>query len=297
MTSTTRSTSDPLPTGSWLPAPPRLIAVGVRGYGSDASALAWALDDATDGRDRLYVVHAYVPLRIEGCHWPPVSNARDARRDRARRVVASALQRVRVDRGGLDVDGSAVAGLPDDVLVEFSEVVDLVVVGEDEIGQRSAKSTVRRILQSVHSPVAVVPGDYASGQVDSELPVTVVVDTLDLPSHLLEAGLQEATRRHTTLRVAHAWSSLNEEGPWTAQLLANRQAQLDMQLSDWHGSRPSGGIVGELLVDDGPEALTALRVNSQLLVVSRDSPRLLGRLDPVEPGRCPALILPDVIGT
>jgi nucleotide-binding universal stress UspA family protein len=279
------------------PAPRRLIAVGVRGDALDDSTLRWALDEAISGRDGVHLVHAFVPLRIEGCSWQPVTEARDARRSRAQWVVARVLQKARLSHPGLDVAGSAVAGIPEDVLAEFSEVVDLEVIGEDEAHRRLARTTTSRLLRCAKCPVAVVPHDYGTRSVDPQLPVTVVVDTLDLPSMLLERGLQEARRRRTSLRVAHVWSALHEEGPWTSELLANRQAQLDMQLADWRGTRPSGGIVGELLVDDGPEALLALRVDSQLFVVSARSTRLLGPIDESVAGRCAVIVMPDPDGT
>jgi hypothetical protein len=275
----------------------RLIAVGVRDDDRDASTLKWALDEAVPGLDRVHVVHAFVPLRIEGCSWQPVAEVRDTRREQAHRVISRSLQKMRSSNPTLDVGGSAVGGIPDDVLVEFSEVVDLEVIGEDASRGRITRTTTSRLLPKARCPVVVVPHDYGQLPVEPLLPVTVVVDTLDLPSTLLEQGLREALRRGTSLRVAHVWSALHEEGPWTAELFANRQAQLDMQLADWHGSRPSGGIVGELLVDDGPEALLGLRVDSQLLVVSAGSTRLLGPTDESVAGRCPAIVIPDPDGT
>ena len=279
------------------PAPRRLIAVGVRDDARDESTLRWALDEAVADRDVVHLGHAYVPLRIEGCSWQPVSDARDARRSRGRGVVARALEKARAASPKLEVAGSAVAGMPEDVLVEFSGVVDLEVIGEDEVHRRPTRTTTSRLLRSARCPVAVVPHDYGSRPVDARLPVTVVVDTLDLPSMLLERGLREAQRRSTSLRVAHVWGALHEEGPWTAELLANRQAQLDMQLADWRGTRPAGGIVGELLVDDGPQALVALRVDSQLFVVSARSTRLLGPTDESVASRCAVIVIPDSEGT
>jgi nucleotide-binding universal stress UspA family protein len=270
---------------------PRLIAVGVRDE-RDRSTLAWALDDAVPRLDGVHVVHAFVPLRIEGCSWAPVVEGRAVRVDTAQRVVSRALQQLRSVRPDVRVDGSAVRGAAADVLTEFSDVVDLVVLGEDEAQHRSLGMTTRRVLGYAKCPVVVVPADYADHQVDPRLPVTVAVDTLDLPSTLLEVGLHEASRRRTALRVAHIWSALHEEPPWTAELVANRQAQLDMQLSDWRGSRPIGGLVGELMIDDSPDALAELRVGSQLLVVSSTSIRLLGPSDAGK-HRCPALIIPD----
>lgn len=79
----------------------RLIAVAVRDEERDLSTLAWAVAESVPGLDTLHVVHTFVPLKIDGCVWPPVSSARDRRRGHAQLVLARALQRLRlVHRAG-----------------------------------------------------------------------------------------------------------------------------------------------------------------------------------------------------
>src|ERR1019366_9628165 len=94
-------------------------------------------------------------------------------------------------------------------------------------------------------------------------------------------ALDEASRRHTTLRVAQYWSDIHADFPMSGELLADRQRQLDTKLADLHNQNPAVGVIGELLLDDSPHALSAQRGTSQLLVVSAASRHLAALLRPL----------------
>lgn len=265
----------------------RLIAVGVRDEEGDRSTLAWAMEEAVPGVDTLYLVHAYVPLVAGGRSWEPVAHVRD----KERLVVAHSLQRLRIANAGLKADGSAVDGSAADMLTEFSEVVDLVVLGEDDDARTARPPTAWQVQRAARCPVVVVPSDYRREDVDSRAPVTVVVDALELPQAALEFGFSQAARRGTSLCVAQFWTALHEERPWTAELIASRQEQLDAQLADWLARKPSVGIIGELRLDDGEDSLTRLRTASQLVVAAAGSAYLRIMVGPSSPGCCPTVIV------
>lgn len=178
--------------------------------------------------------------------------------------------------------------------MEFSDIVDLLVLGEDDVnafGVAQRRTTTGQVMRGARCPVVSVPHGYRREDVDPRSPVTVVVDTLDLPLTALEFGFVEADRRDTSLCVAQFWAALHEEGPCTAELIADRQRQLDTQLGDWQPRWPSVGIIGELRLDDGEATLRELRTTSQLLVVPIGSAHLLASLG-CSPTGCATVLVP-----
>src|SRR5213592_2502100 len=93
--------------GPTLTLPNRVIALGVRDPEYDAAAIRWLEHEAVGGADAVHLVHAYVPSGLD-----------DARTALGRRIAAQAVQQLRIARPDLLVDGSAVQGLPEDVLHE-----------------------------------------------------------------------------------------------------------------------------------------------------------------------------------
>lgn len=167
-----------------LTLPSRVIAVGVRDHEYDAAALRWLEYEASAGADAVHLVHAYVPCGLD-----------DACRTLGRRVAAQAVQRVRVARPDLLVDGSAVQGLPEDVLHEFTSVVDLLVIGDPAAGP--PRRTTWRIQQRAHCPVVAVPRQFRPPGTG---PVTLV---------LPEGAPAEAVSRFATDSAARHAAHLN----------------------------------------------------------------------------------------
>lgn len=265
-------------------AGPALVAVGVRELARDAGPLAWAAECA----DTVHVVHAFRQQLAGECSWDPIRQAREARRESARLLVARVVQRLHHSHPTLAVDGSAVPGDPVEVLVEFSEVVDLVVIGRDAA---ASCQTAARTVQRASCPVAVVPSGYRP-RADDDRPVTLLMDGGTLPGEVLEVGLRQAARLRTCLCLAQFWSALHDEPPSSAELIADQQMQLDQQLAAVGRTDPEVPLASELLLRDDAQALDDLRSASQLLVLSASAvqlPRLLAP-EPVE--RCPTLIVP-----
>lgn len=216
----------------------RLIAVGVRDPVADAGVLRWALADALPG-DVLHIVHAYVPLRLDRCQWEPVRRERDHRALAAQRVVARAIQLARTMRVDLAVDGSAVAGLPDDVLVEFSQVVDLLVIGDDSAAPTGGHRIAWRVQDLAACPVVSVP----AGGAGFDAPVTVVVDERGLVPEALGFAVDWAQRHGHNVRVSRSWASLHEGERPRPAWLAHQAEELDSQVSEWQRCNPHVGIV------------------------------------------------------
>jgi hypothetical protein len=210
-------------------------------------------------------------------------------------VVARALQRARSSHPGLELDGSAVAGLPADVLMEFSDVVDLIVVADDEHRAPALPATVAALVSRTHCPVVVVPSGHPQAEQDAR-PVTVLVDEMGLPQTAIAFGLREAALRRTSLRVAQYWSDLHAQGPLTAETIADHQRQLDLQIADLRESNPELAVIGELLLQDSTQALRRVRSGSQLLITIRSSRHLAALIAPDDPRRCPVAVVPEQSG-
>ena len=269
------------------PDAPRLIGVGIHDVVHDRATLEWAVADAVPGRDQVHVVHAYVPLRLEGCAWPPVSAMRDRRHVAATRVVAQAVQRAHEGHAGLELGGSAIGGLPDDVLIELSHVVDLLVVGDDSHDPLVVRKITTRVQDHAHCPLVCVPRDYFPPA--EPRPVTVVADERGLLEPVLAFAAGLARRRGVGLQVSRAWSSLHEGRLTGPGWLAEQQELLDAQLAGWRVACPDLPVTARL--DLGYSWLDRLRASSSALVTSARSVDLVrSPSDPVH--SCPVVTLP-----
>jgi hypothetical protein len=266
----------------------RAIGVGVRDYEHDRAAIEWAAYDARPAVDAVHLVHAYVPLLLSGCTWDRVTRAQDARHQRAHRVLAQSMQRVRSGRGDLQVEGSVIAGLPDDVLIELSSVVDLVVIGDDSASASDRRRISWRVQDSARCPVVCVPQEYEP-RFDAR-PVTVVAGEDGLPENALQFAAAAAHRRGVGLEISRSWSSLHGDGLGGAGWLADQQEELDAQLADLRLQHPHLAITAR--IELGDDWLDMLRAGSSLLVTSVYAGSLV-RSDHASGHGCPVAIVPD----
>ena len=249
----------------------RDIAVAIRDLDSDGAVVDWVLHTAGP-TDHVHIVHAYRPFGLLDCNWESVRNARIYRATEAQRVVAAAQCPLRAAH--LRVDGTAIAGDPATVLVDLSDVVDLVVVGDDEFG-RDVAETVREQGQC---PIVTVP--HRGGDPDGPpRPVTVVLDSLDISGPVLEFALSSAVRRGVDLRVVQLRSALRHPEGRPAELLAQEQFDLDAGLRQWIPPGGGVGVVGEIAGDDTFEVMANAMQTSELVVLPAAAAALLAGHD------------------
>jgi hypothetical protein len=267
-----------------------LIGVGVRDRDYDRATVEWAVDDAVRGLDTLHVVHSYLPLRLDGCVWPPVGYTRDLRYLAATRVVAQAVQQANQRRGrraGFDIAGSAIGGLPDDVLVELSAVVDLIVMGDDTSDPSISNKITAYVEDHAQCPVVCVPRAFRPPA--DERPVTVVMDELGLSEPVMEFARAFAQRHGVALQVSRAWTALHEGRLTTAAWMAEQQEELDAQLASWLSAHPGPAVSARIELDD--EWPARLRAMSSLVVVPARS-ATLWRSQPEDENACPLAVVP-----
>lgn len=253
---------------------PRLMVVGIADADADHSALAWTLADARPGIDSVHVVHAYSPIRLDGCSWAPVVAARDARRSRGTRVIAAAEQRLRSQARSLQVDGSLVAGISWDVLGEFSLIVDLLVVGEDDAGAELA-TTASRVARLAQCPVITVPADWVNADRDADAPVTVLLDGGAASAAVVGYGFAEA----------HRWGA-------GLQLVTIHTGPADAW-AGWADRYPGVHVVHSTFAENDPLLVPRLRRTSRLLVTGRNCVHRFDQAAPLPAGRCAVVTVPN----
>lgn len=224
-----------------------VIAVGVRSVETDRAVLDWALA-AAGPHDIVHVVHAFVPRQ-----------AGDQRLV-AQRVVRRATQYATGEHTSAVV-GSAIAGLPHDVLVEMSSAVDLLVIGADH-GPRA--QVADWVQDRATCPVIVVPESYRA--VRDSRPVTVVGDDRGFGASALDFAAATARRRHVTLQVARVWSA-KRDGQLSPGWLAERQEEMDLTLADLSIRHPGLPVLARIELVPGWLALA--RGQSSLVVAER----------------------------
>lgn len=279
-----------VPAGRDEPVPRRgrLIGVGVHDYWRDQGAIDWALADSVVGVDAVHLVRAYIPARLDGWTWDPVLQLRDARYVAAQRIVIQAVRRAASRRSDRVCGGSAIAGLPEDVLLALSGVVDLIVMGDDSERSDAVRKITWRVQDRARCPVVCVPGRPHRLR---DRPVTVVADERGLPEAALAFAAEAALRHGVGLEVSRAWSALHEPPPESAEWLAGQQEELDAQLADWRARYRSLPVVARIELDD--TWLERLRRGSSLLVAPSSAAALL-RSRPIDhTAPCPVAIVPE----
>ena len=267
----------------------RLIAVGVRDPTHDAAPLAWAAADAQAGCDAVHVAHAYVPLRLQGCAWEPVARERDARYLAGSRIAARAVQRVVSLSSGLRTGGSTIAGLPEDVLIELSTVVDLLVIGDDSAAPPGARRIAWRVQDAASCPVVAVPHGWRPTSAGH--PVTLVVDELGIRPGAIEHAAAAAMRRGSGLRVSRTWRSLHEDEQPSPDWLAHQQEELDTQLADWRERYPQLALAARIEFGED-DWLRPLAASSSLIVVDVRAATAVRTMPAGQPVLCPTVVVP-----
>src|SRR4051812_12908788 len=270
------------------PLAQRLIGVGVHDVLHDRATVEWPLGGAAPGRDVAPLVHAYVPLRLDGCAWAPVSTDRDRRHTAASRIVAQAVQRASEGHHALEVGGSAIGGVPDDVLIELGSVVDVLGIGDDSHDPLIGRKISTRVQDHARCPIISVPRDYFRAEDDRA--ITVVVDEDGLTEPVMAFAADLARRRNRTLLVSRAWSSLHEGKLAGPRWLAEQQEEMDAQLAGWRAAYPELAVAARLEL--GYSWLDRLRgVSSLLVTATRSADLVRSSSDSVH--SCPVAVVPE----
>lgn len=250
----------------------RLI-VGFDGSESSATALEWAVDEATLRRASVRVVSSYA---LAAKHSFGVYTKDETREEMNRQAAAcqtqvgAAIALVQQRSPGLGVDQRIVEQPAADALVEESSGADLVVVGAGRPGLVKSfflGSVTATVLHHGHCPVVVVPAvlhDHTGR----------VVVGIDGSAHSADAVLwacEQADRLQDELLVIHAWEypyRVTADAVSRGADIARVDASIVMERAlELARERAAGDVKGRIVEASAAEALITASDTADLVVV------------------------------
>jgi nucleotide-binding universal stress UspA family protein len=246
------------------------IIVGTDGSASADAAVRWAAAESIRVAARLRIVHVY------HWHWPGrLVSAEEMDRlsaERADRIVADALAVARAAQPRLNADGTAVMGMPADVLITMAAGAALVAVGSHgDHGFVAALlgSVALEVANHAPRPVAVVRGhaDAATG------PVLAAVDGSEATDRVLATAFDAAARRGCDLAVIRVHAP--HLPPWGIgkpllhppdEARAAIAAELTRSVASWQAKYPDVRADVRLAEGNPAQILTEASRDAQLTV-------------------------------
>jgi len=251
--------------------PQGAIVVGVDGSHQSVDAVDWAYAEARLRQRPVHLVTGMV-LDLYESLLPPVDDA--VLIEDARKCLREALDRKPADLD-IPVTRQLVGQAPARLLVEASEVADLIVVGTRGRGGFTGMllgSVSQHASRHAHCDVAVIrPVDR-----DASNAVVAGIDMSHRDPVVLRAAFEEARRRQAMLRVVHAWSALTPAGPGLGvgpigydikERARGEQRRLDHELKSWQDDYPDVEVASESLTGHPVTTLVDDAAHAQLLVV------------------------------
>jgi nucleotide-binding universal stress UspA family protein len=251
--------------------PQGAIVVGVDGSQQALEAVDWAFQEATLRQRPVHLVTGLVLDLFESV-WPPADIGVVV--DVARESLHDAEERKPQDFD-LPVTRQLVGQAPARMLVEASEVADLVVVGTRGHGGFTGMllgSVSQHVSRHAHGDVAVVRPTGPSAVDD----VVAGVDMSHRDPVVLRTAFEEAHRRQVMLRVVHAWSPIAPAGPGLGvgpvgyraeDRRSGEQGQLDRLLQTWEQDYPDVKVAHEALSGHPVRVLAQESERARLLVL------------------------------
>lgn len=244
-----------------MPVLAHAVVVGVDDAGGGPAALDWAIHEAVRRERPLHLVRTAATL----------PESAPERSD----VTLRALNHVRVAVPDLRVGSTDVEGRTPDVLVEASEVADLVVVGTRGRGAaRSAiaGSTSVELAAKSHCPVVVIRADEAEPDGGG---VVVGIDGSAASRRAVRVAAQEASLRGVPLIAVHAWTMpFQPDGvggvalvPDVRTIEQEARVVLAESLAGYEEEFPDVDIARRVVEEDPVSALVEAAEDAQLLVV------------------------------
>ena len=248
-----------------------MIVVGVDGSRAALEAVSWAVREARLRRTGLRVVHVMPAWPLEMADDSPHADVGRWMREGAESMLTDALERIREEGGGVDVESLLLPGEPRSVLIEASGDARLLVVGSHGLGGFRGMllgSVALGVSGHTACPVAVVrrPPAQARGE------VVVGVDGSPSGADAIGLAFAEASLRGASLRAVHAWSRPIVGGGPFALAEAEETAQgerrtLAEALAGWSERHPDVKIVEQLEYGHPVDVLREASAGADLLVV------------------------------
>jgi nucleotide-binding universal stress UspA family protein len=263
----------------------RPIAVGVDGSAPSLQAAAWAGQEAALRDAPLRIVHASsrwaheVPLVPQPAGWGTSAEAA------AREMLGQAAVYAQAGRPRLEVTTELAGNGAEQVLIDFCEDAQLLVVGSRGRGgfaELLLGSVSRHVAARAHCPVAVIRQRHG-GDLGA-----IVVGVTGRPGQdsLLGFAFDEAALRGATLRAVHGWVHPATRQPGEMQPLVydvdavgqEEAIMLAEAIAGWRERFPGVRLVQDVVHEHPAKALIEASAEADLVVVGAHSGRrpLLG---------------------
>jgi nucleotide-binding universal stress UspA family protein len=241
------------------------VIVGVDGSDPALAALDLAAEEAAARVTPLTVLHAYAP-------GAPADAAAQDRH--ARRILATAVDRARVEHPALAVTARLIAAEPADALVRSAMGSSLLVLGHRDrrSNVRRPASVTARVLSGARVPV-LIHRPFDTPVSAGTRPVVVALSDPVTADVLLEFAFEAAALRGAPLVALHVWPPAHGDLPGGPEAGAEGLAAA---VGLWADKYPEVAVRRVLRRGvDVAVAITALSHAAQLVVVG--APRWPGR--------------------
>jgi nucleotide-binding universal stress UspA family protein len=168
------------------------IVVGVDESDGAHTALTWAAHDAAARNATVRAVCVY--------------HGSDEAAQLAKRLIADAIDRLKVNHPDVVAEGAAIEGDAVQVLLDESKRARVVVVGASRrkgLGSSALGSVTGAVAAHSEAPVVALCGP--AGMTEEGAAVVVGVDGTDASHDLLAFGFEHANVHHTALRAVLCW--------------------------------------------------------------------------------------------
>lgn len=258
----------------------RPIVVGIDGSRAAERAARWAAEQARDRRARLQLVHTLT--------WPyaGVAVSTDEDRDVADGLHSGAEQLLDTLAGELTavlprerIGWRIEQGDPVAALCADASRAQEIVLGGRGIGGLTGLlvgSTATAVAMAAHCPVVVLP-DESTASVSDRRSVVVAVEAEGRDEDVLAFAFAEAAARGTDVVAVHAWQDAGVDAgihtvspllDW-ADVSADAQRLLAESLAGWREKEPDVPVREVVVRERTAQALLAVGLTAQLLVVGR----------------------------
>lgn len=287
------------------------VVAGVDGSPESLAAAEWAAHEAVLRGRALHLLHVR--------NWHPrqgeVEITHAAERNRARRVLRQAEERVRAVCPGVRVHDEQVEGPATAALVKAAGDGELLALGSRGLGRLSGLlvgSVALGVVAKASGPVVLVRADGTADE-DREAAgtgrrdVVLGVDVAEPCDEVIDFAFEAARARHARLRALYAWRAPDPLtlGPGEIGLVSDPERAeewlsfLSAVLQVWRDKYPDVEVLETVVEGKPARALAKAASSAELLVVGHgitDRPRI-ARTGPVthaviQQAGCPVAVVP-----
>lgn len=257
----------------------KFIVVAVDGSEASSVAVKWAANAALKREQPLKLVSAYtMPQFMYADGMVPPQELYDELENEANEKIGNARKIVTDFSEEVEIAHEVRESSPIDMLLEFSETAEMIVMGSRGLGGLSGLvmgSVSAAVVSHADCPVVVVRKDNDVNETNKYGPVVVGVDGSEVSRQALKVAFREADARGALLRAIHGWNDTQVHTTYVGlvdaqnemeRTLKEHQDMLEQELSELVKAYPDVRVE-EVVERDRPiNALRDAAADAQLLI-------------------------------